>query len=31
MVDLRARVFASRAGGDEEHDVLDWRLVGLVP
>jgi acyl dehydratase len=41
MVDLRARVFASRAGApegprtsgepeDREHDVLDWRFVGLL-
>jgi acyl dehydratase len=30
MVDLRARVFASRAGIDEEQDVLDWRFVGLI-
>ncbi|MGH2722101.1 MAG: MaoC family dehydratase [Actinomycetota bacterium] len=30
LVDLRARVFATRDGEDAEQDVLDWRLVGLM-
>jgi acyl dehydratase len=30
LVDLRARVFATRRGEDAEQDVLDWRLVGLM-
>ena len=30
MVDLRAVVYAERAEGGEEENVLDWRFVGLM-